>query len=429
MEFTEKQKEQILRLKNKEFKRLNIFYGSVRSGKTHIIGLVVFPFWLLSMPKNKYYLMVAKTLRSLERNCLEPLMDIIGNKDFDYSIQKKRATLFGRRIFLEGANDVSSESKIRGVTLSGAYMDEVTLCDEKFFRMMLSRLSDPGAKFFGTTNPDSPDHWLKTDFIDRKEFVAGAGKPPLDILVDKFTIDQNTMLDPVFVENLKNEYSGVYYDRFILGDFVRAEGLVFPFFSNNTHEFLISDTKAQIEVENNKMYKIILGVDFGGSSSKTKFTATAISDDYVNLITLEEHIVKSNENIDTETICLDFYNFTKKITSKYGDWHYAFCDSASPTMINSLRSYFKQRGERYNNILSVTKTPVTDRPRTIDKLFNTGRLKISENCPRLIHALQNLIWDPKKENYPEDDNIGNINDDYDSFCYTWIEFSKRIESK
>ena len=216
IEFNPKQAELIKRLKNNTLARINILEGAVRSGKTWI-SLIVFALWVATMPKDATFLMVAKTLTSLKRNCLELLQSLVGEDNFSYNLSQKQGTLFGRTVYLEGVNDVRAEGKIRGMTLSGAYADEATLFQRDFFVMLLSRLSMPGAKLFATTNPDNPGHYLKKEYIDR------VGE--LDIAVFKFTIDDNTTLDPEYVESLKKEYTGLYYKRFILGEWCVAYGL------------------------------------------------------------------------------------------------------------------------------------------------------------------------------------------------------------
>lgn len=225
--FTEKQKDFVRMLKGGNLRRINILYGSVRSGKTWI-SLVVFSMWVATMPDDKIYMMCAKTLTSLKRNCLDLLQELVGENNFSYSIPSKTARLFGRKIYLEGANDSRSESKIRGMTLQGAYIDEVTLIEKGFFAMLLSRLSEPGAKLFGSTNPDSPNHWLKENYIDRAS--------ELDMYVDKFVIDDNTFLDAEYVKQIKTEYTGVFYERYILGEFVLAEGLIYPLYEKCLEE-------------------------------------------------------------------------------------------------------------------------------------------------------------------------------------------------
>lgn len=224
--FTPKQKEIVSRLKHGQLKRINLLEGSVRSGKTWI-SLVLWAVWVGSMPEGGSYLMSAKTLTSLRRNCLEPLVEILGEQHFSYSLPAKEGRLFGRRIYLEGASDARAEGKIRGLTLDGAYCDELTLFAEEFFTMLLSRLSKPGAKLFATTNPDSPNHWLYQDYIQRRD--------ELNMLVESYTIDDNDRLDPEYVAALKREYTGVFYDRYILGLWRQAEGLVYPMFDKARH--------------------------------------------------------------------------------------------------------------------------------------------------------------------------------------------------
>lgn len=226
MIYTKKQL-QLMRLwQHKELKRLNILEGSVSSGKTWI-SLVLWGFWVATMPSDKLYLMVGKSLTTLKRNCLVLLEELFGTSNFTFSVSAKEAYLFGRRILLEGANDARSESKIRGLTLQGAYCDELTLFPRDFFVMLLSRLRVPGAKLIATTNPDSPEHWLKKEYIDRQD--------ELDLLVLKFLLDDNTTLDPQYVESVKKEYTGVFYNRFILGEWAIAEGLIYPQFEKERY--------------------------------------------------------------------------------------------------------------------------------------------------------------------------------------------------
>lgn len=212
--------------RTKQLQRINLLEGSVSSGKTWI-SLVCWGFWLATMPQNQLYLMCGKSLTTLKRNCLIPLEAMFGQSNFSFSTSAKEAYLFGRRILLEGANDARSEGKIRGLTLQGAYCDELTLFPKDFFVMLLSRLRVPGAKLIATTNPDSPQHWLKREYIDRMA--------ELDMLTMRFLLEDNTMLDPQYVAAVKAEYTGVFYHRFILGEWCVAEGLIYPMFDKAVH--------------------------------------------------------------------------------------------------------------------------------------------------------------------------------------------------
>lgn len=199
--------------------RINLLEGSVRSGKTWV-SLVAWALFVASMPKDAEFLMVGKTLTTLKRNCLGLLQKL--EPSFVFSMSKKSAILYGRTIWLEGANDEAAVNKIRGMTLSGAYMDELTLIPDEFYYMVLSRLSEKGAKLYATTNPDSPANYVYTDIIENEEINRN---------VIKFLIEDNTFLEPEYVASLKKEYEAVpnSYQRYILGEWVLAEGLVYKF--------------------------------------------------------------------------------------------------------------------------------------------------------------------------------------------------------
>lgn len=247
IKYTPKQRELMRLWQKNELRRINLLEGSVSSGKTWI-SLVLWAFWVKTMPQGKLYLMCAKSLTTLKRNCLILLQGLIGEGNFTFSIPAKEGYLFGRRVLFEGANDARSESKIRGMTLQGAYCDELTQFPEDFFAMLLSRLRVPGAKLFATTNPDNPNHWLMSRYIERAD--------ELDFLDVKFTIDDNTMLPADYVENIKREYTGVFYRRFILGEWCVADGLVYPMFGPQ-----------MIESSADRPYqKYIISMDYGAKN-------------------------------------------------------------------------------------------------------------------------------------------------------------------
>lgn len=227
--FTAKQQELMSLLKHNKLHRLNLLEGSVRSGKTWI-SLILWAFWIADRPTDYAYLMSAKTLQTLKRNCLMLLQELVGEDNFKYSLSTKEGRLFGRKILLEGANDAKSENKIRGMTLGGAYCDELTLFPKDFFSMLLSRLSVKGAKLIATTNPDVPTHWLKKEYIDN---------PKVDMLVLRFLIDDNTTLPEEYVREIKKEYTGVYFERFIRGNWVAAEGVIYPLFADNPSRYIV----------------------------------------------------------------------------------------------------------------------------------------------------------------------------------------------
>lgn len=373
-----KQRELLKLWQNNQLKRLNILEGSVRSGKTWI-SLVLWSFWVATMPEGKSYLMVAKTLTSLRRNCLDLLQELVGRKHFEYSLPRKEARLFGRLIYLEGVNDARAESKIRGMTLQGAYCDEVTLFTEDFFSMLLSRLSEQGAKLFGTTNPDNPNHWLKKGYIDRRE--------KLDMLVMKFLIDDNPFLDQTYVENLKKEYAGVFYDRFILGAWVNAEGMVYPDFDREIH-FVSAN-----QVPENEMTKWFVGVDFGWEHYGVFVLIGKTRDGRYYLV---REWAAQHRHIDK------WIEIGLKIKEEKGNINF-YCDTARPDLIQSMRT----AGLRALNARKDVMAGIAE----VASLYKQKRLFIvKENVRRFPDEIYGYVWkegadEPVKENDDVQDAI------------------------
>jgi len=224
--------------------RLNLWEGSVRAGKT-VDSIAVWIKYIGEAPPGDL-IMTGKTNGTLYRNIIRPMQELLGS-DMKYHQQddSRVISLWGRTIFCFGANDERAEQKIRGMTVAGSYGDEVSLWPESYFKMMISRMSVRGAKFFGTTNPDNPNHWLKTDFINRRD--------ELDMNVFHFMIDDNVFLPPEFIAALKKEYVGLWYRRFILGEWCIAEGAIYDFFDENIH---------LLNVIPNARYKV-LSCDYG----------------------------------------------------------------------------------------------------------------------------------------------------------------------
>ena len=397
--FTQKQEDLMRMLKRKELKRINILEGSVRSGKTWI-SLVLWAFWVATMPENGVYLMVAKTLTSLRRNCLDLLQSLVGKSSFSYSLSKKEGRLFGRLVYLEGVNDARAESKIRGMTLTGAYCDEVTLFTEEFFTMLLSRLSDDGAKLIGTTNPDNPHHWLMAKYLTRQD--------ELSLMSMKFTIEDNTFLGQEYVEALKKEYTGVYYDRFILGLWKAAEGVIYDLFANGPERFIVDD------YEPSKIAFASIGVDFGGNKSAHAFVCTGFTRGFGELVTLDEFYLK--EKISPAALEAHFIAFARRCKSKYKVYE-AYCDSAETTLIQGLTAAVA-KARIGVDVIPAIKGRINDRIRFYNAMMGHERYKICRRCSHTIEALQTAVWDDKSiEDKRLDD--GNLNiDSLDAMEYS-----------
>lgn len=345
-------------------KRINILTGSVRSGKTWV-SLVLWALWVATMPKDKAYLMAAKTLTSLRRNVLDLLQNLVGAANFTYSLAAKEARLFGRLVFLEGANDARAETKIRGMTLQGAYLDELTLFTEDFFTMLLSRLSEPGAIVLATTNPDAPLHWVKANYLDRQD--------KLDIFTMQFLIEDNTFLDADYVASLKQEYAGtVYYSRYIESLWTLADGLVYPNAMN-----------AVVPTQERPYTAYQMGVDYG-ISNPCAFALFGLHDGVWYMVKEYYHSGRETGHPKTD------------------DEYYAelegFADDLPIGLVYidpSAASFIELVRRKHRFVVRPADNSVLDGIRNTAMVMNTGRLKINDCCTHTIQEFNSYAWDDK----------------------------------
>lgn len=315
--------------------------------------------------------MVAKTLTSLRRNCLDLLQTLIGSQYFSYSISKKEGKLFGRLIYLEGVNDVRAESKIRGMTLQGAYCDELTLFTEDFFGMLLSRLSCTGAKLIATTNPDNPYHWLKRNYMNR------SGE--LDMFCMQFLIDDNDFLDADYVRNLKNEYTGVFYDRFILGKWVVAQGLIYPMFDDEENVYDDSTRPAQLESYAHRYSGIDSGIE----------NPTVFLDCYWDGDTLwiEREYYYSGRDEQIKKTESDYADDFEKFFSERPLLTAIVVDPAAA----GLKVELNQRGY----VTKDADNSVVPGIQLMASLIKKRKIKVHRQCTNFIDELHTYSWDDK----------------------------------
>jgi PBSX family phage terminase large subunit len=204
-------------------------------------------------PKRGALIMVGKTRESIFRNIFEPLDNdptlAVFAPFIHYRQGAPTAQMFGRTVHIIGANDAKAESKLRGMTVGGSFVDELTMLPKEFFKQLLGRMSVPGAQAFVTTNPDAPLHWLKTDYLDK------IGDFP-DWYVEHFTMDDNPSLTVEYRTSIEREYTGLWYRRFIKGEWVAAEGAIYPEFDTERNVI----TRAQLP---NIERVLISGLDYG----------------------------------------------------------------------------------------------------------------------------------------------------------------------
>lgn len=217
--------------------------GAVRSGKT-IASIIRWLLFIATGPPGAL-LMIGKTERTLKRNVLDEIVKLIGPKRCRVNLGTGTAMILGRLVYLAGANDELAIAKLQGLTLVGWYGDEIPTWPQGVFDMARTRLSEPGAEWFGTGNPASLTHHLKTDWIDRAKLhlrrdgtiVRRSMLDPgtQNVHVYSFTIYDNPQLDPEFVKQLERSYTGMFYRRNILGEWCMAEGAIYESWDPERH--------------------------------------------------------------------------------------------------------------------------------------------------------------------------------------------------
>ena len=166
-------------------------------------------------------MLLGNTRSTLERNIIDPMRDLFGSSCIGIVRQNNTVDMFGQKVYALGADKVTQVDKLRGSGIVYCYGDEITTWNKEVFQMLKSRLSLPDSVFDGTCNPDSPNHWFR-------EFLSSKA----DIYQQNYQIYDNPFLPEEFIKSLEIEYEGtVYYDRYILGKWTKAEGLVYQGFS------------------------------------------------------------------------------------------------------------------------------------------------------------------------------------------------------
>lgn len=188
--------------------------GAVRSGKTLCMSMG-FVSWAMSSFSGNSFALCGKTVSSLRRNLVEPLAGLLGAMGFNYIEKVSKnyidISLYGRknRFYLFGGRDESSAALIQGMTLSGILMDEVALMPRSFVEQAMARCSVSGSKMWFNCNPDNPYHWFYREWIKKSE--------EKNALYIHFTMKDNPSLSGEIRKRYEKLYSGVFYDRFILG--------------------------------------------------------------------------------------------------------------------------------------------------------------------------------------------------------------------
>ena len=439
--FSQRQEDYLYRCFDSWF---NVAEGGKRGGK-NVLQTLIFCMLLEKHP-NKLHLVAGVSTATAKLNILDcdgyGLLNYFEGRCREGKYKDRDCvrvqTPTGEKIVLvSGGGKDGDEKLIKGNTYGMAYVTEANECHPKFLKEVFDRtLSSSDRKVFHDLNPKEEEHWYYEDILkyheEQQEADQGYGYN-----YGHFTIADNYSISDDRLRDILRTYDKgtVWYRRDIRGERAVAEGIIFRKFADNNEPYLYDDEDIFEGYEENgeqkqrlkqKPSKVVMGIDFGGNGSMTTFFCTLYFNRYRDFRGAEEDCIPLKADIDADQICAKFVEFYRMLIDKYGRVDWVFPDSASTTMINSLRSAAKKAGLPYRNIKGCRKNEVEDRPPMIDLLFNTGRLKINRRCTRMRKAIGSLKWDEDHPNRPEDKNIGNCNEWWDAFCYTLLNFIEYI---
>lgn len=342
--------------------RWNIKDGATRSGKTYLDYYLIAK-RIRNIHHEGLIVLIGNTRASLSRNILVPMREIWGRENIGEIASDGSLTLFGEKCFAFGADKTNQKYKLQGTGIEYCYGDEITTWNQEMFEMLKSRLDKPHSIFNGTCNPDRPDHWLL-------EFM----KSGADVYRQSYTIYDNPYLTREFISNLECEYKGsVYYDRFILGKWTLAQGLVYPMFSRTEHVFDTPPSSGQyfISIDYGTLNPTSMGlwcVDTGRAWRVKEFYYDGR---------------KTGKQFTDE----EYYQQLEKLAEGY-PVEYVVVDPSAASFITLI----KRKG-----IFSVlkAKNSVTDGIRYTAGLINAGKIMIQRNCRDILREFGSYCWDEK----------------------------------
>lgn len=364
---------------------INVWEGSVSSGKT----LASIIWWLdyvaNKAPRTGELLMIGKTIDTLYRNVLSPAMDLFPTNEcpITYTRGSSIARIFGRECAVLGAADARSETRIRGVTGAGAYVDEGSLLpDHAYYQQLVNRLRVPGARLGLTTNPDNPTHWLKSDVIDE------AWDDP-EIRCWHFTLDDNPGLSDEYKARIKRANRGLWYKRNILGQWVLAEGAIYEMFDPEVH--VIDDHTGPVE-------RWIVAIDYGTAGTHAAHLI-GVDERRQRIVVADEWrwVAKERQRQLTDVeLVAKLHEWVTELPWPSAREPYQFVvDPSATSLITQMhRSGFP--GVR------LADNTVSDGIRGVASLMGAHRLVITRRCPGLIGEVPGYVWDPKAALVGED---------------------------
>lgn len=353
--------------------QMNLWEGAVRSGKT-VGSLFAIMMKMAKGTGEGEAVIIGRTRDTAYRNLISPLQNVTMFGDWASQVKYNRgaptAEILGRTVHVLGSSDVRSEGIIRGMTIEISYCDEITLMAEEFVNQLMARHSVEGAWMGATTNPDGPRHFLKKDYIDRRHERGHR--------VFHFELEDNRRYLPDgYIENLSQQYKGLWHDRFIRGLWTMADGVIYDMFDPKIH---VVDTLPAMQ------QLLALGIDYGDTNA-TRGILIGLGEDN-RLYAITEWAPGQGTTADREHSLRAFVN-------EHGMPDYLFVDPAAAGF-----KYQLDRSGWHN--FSNAANKVTPGIATVASLLSTQQLLIHSSCTNLLEEIPGYVWDRKATERGED---------------------------
>lgn len=366
--------------------KLCIADGAVRSGKT-ISCTVKWLDYIATGPQGDLA-MLGKSLGTLKRNVLNDLFDIVGPKHSRWvDRQQGELQIYNRRIYAIGAANEEAEGRIRGATFAGAYCDEANLYPQSVWMQLQARLSIPGAQTFANCNPDSPYHWFYKEVITNDKIDSKKRW--------QFYMDDNLSLTDEYKDQLKSQFSGVFYRRFIKGEWCVAEGLIYDSFQREKHVQHFDYAYLQKHA-----IRFFIGCDQGTSTTTSWSMFVELNDKPMHIHKISEYYydaIKNKKQKSDEEFMTDFLmwqqEFYELARTRGGFWM-VYADPAASSWDAALTKHQVKHQHADNDV----KFGIA----TVSGLLTMNCYTMEPTCINTIEEYETYSWDANAQLKGED---------------------------
>lgn len=348
--------------------------GAIRSGKTVSMGFS-FVIWAMTKFNGYDFAMCGKTIASFRRNVLKTLIRQLKSRGYevDYRRSDNLMTVSKGEVvndfYIFGGKDESSQDLIQGMTLAGIFFDEVALMPESFVNQGTARCSVDGSKYWFNCNPAGPFHWFKQKWINKCRIK--------NLVYLHFTMEDNLTLPEKIKQRYRNQYVGVFYQRYISGLWVAAEGLIYDMFNKAIHAL---DTA---HIITDGCYYV--SCDYG-TQNATVFLLWRKETDSERWVLKKEYYYSGRDNSKQKT--------DKELADDLGNWlgnikiEKIIVDPAAASFITEL----KKRGYSVRSANNEVRNGISD----VSTALHRNLIVIDKSCRHTIEEFASYCWDAKR---------------------------------